>query len=439
MMNPGRRRYVLFLLFIVSVFNYVDRTILSILQVPIKDDLGLSDLQLGALTGLAFALFYTTLSLPIARLADRWIRKHIIAGSLGVWSAMTALTGLATSYASLVFFRIGVAAGEAGSLPATHSMIADLYPPTRRATALAIWGLSLPVGMMFGYTVAGALAEAVGWRVAFAVIGVAGLLFVPVLVFTMREPVRGQFDEVQGNVDATRSAWQAVRHLWEIKTYRYLVAGGACHAFAWYAVNSWSAPFYVRVHELSLADTSVYLALVNGIGSAVGMYLGGRLSDHFGLRDPRARARVVAIALFVMTPIALLQFTVASAPLSMTLGAATFTLMLVYYGPTIAIAHLLVPANMRAFTSAVLILILNLFGLGLGPLVTGYVSDLLVAHYGMAADSLRYAVSLAVLFSFLGGWLFWRASNTLPAEMLVKQEVPPQPEEVAPLVAERAS
>jgi MFS family permease len=155
------------------------------------------------------------------------------------------------------------------------------------------------------------------------------------------------------------------------------------------------------------------------------MYLGGRLSDHFGATDPRARARVVAIALFALIPFALLQFNVASATHSMALGAVTFTLMLVYYGPTIAIAHLLVPPNMRAFTSAVLILILNLFGLGLGPLVTGYVSDLLMEHYGMATDSLKYAVSLAVLFSMLGGWFFWRASGWLPGEMLVRHETPP--------------
>ena len=431
MMSPGRRRYVLFLLFMVSVFNYVDRTILSVLQVPIKEDLGLSDLQLGALTGLAFALFYTTLSLPIARLADRWVRKYIIAGSLGVWSGMTALTGLATNYAGLVVFRIGVAAGEAGSLPATHSMIADLYPPNKRATALAVWGISLPVGMLLGYTAAGTLAEAVGWRVAFAVIGIAGLLLVPVLLFTMREPVRGQFDLGVPYAETQLTTRQAVRHLWGIKTFRYLVAGGACHAFAWYAVNSWSAPFYVRVHELSLGETSLYLALVNGFGSALGMYLGGRFADHFGARDPRARARVVAIALYAMIPFALLQFMVASATQSMALGAVTFTLMLVYYAPTIVIAHLLVPPNMRAFTSAVLILILNLFGLGLGPLATGYVSDLLMEHYGMATDSLRYAVSLAVMFSLLGGWLYWRASNLLPSEMLAQHEAPPTGEMLA--------
>lgn len=428
MISAAQRRYVLFLLFMVSVFNYIDRTILSILQVPIKADLGLSDAQLGALTGLSFALFYSTLSLPIARLADRWTRKYLIAGSLAIWSGMTSLTGLASNFTSLLFYRVGVAVGEAGSIPATHSMIADLYPPGARATALSVWGLSLPVGMLFGFSVAGALADAVGWRMAFAVVGIAGLVLVPVLAFMMREPVRGQFDVAPASALPVPTAKEALRKLWGIKTYRYLVAAGACHAFAWYSVNSWSAPFYVRVHEMSLAQTSLYLALVNGFGSAVGMYLGGRLSDHFGRNDPRARARVVAIALFAMVPFALFQYTVGSAELSMALGAVSQTLMLVYYGPIIAIAHLLVPANMRAFTSAVLMLVLNLFGLGLGPFATGLLSDALVTHLGMAEQSLRYAISFAVLFSLLGGWLFWRASNSLPREMLHMPEMPsPEP------------
>lgn len=413
-----QRRYILLMLFVVSVFNYVDRTILSILQVPIKADLGLSDAQLGALTGLSFALFYATLSLPIARLADRWIRKRLIAASLAAWSAMTSLTGLATSFGSLVFYRIGVAVGEAGSIPATHSMIADLYPPASRATALAIWGLSLPVGMMFGYSVAGALAEAVGWRLAFAVVGLAGLAFAPILLLTMREPTRGRFDPIQPSSAAMPTAGQALSRLWRIKTYRYLVVAGACHAFAWYSVNSWNAPFYVRVHGVPLGQTSYCLALMNGLGSALGMYLGGRLSDHFGSKDPRNRARVVAVALFAMVPFAFLQYWVSSAEWSFALGAVALTLMLVYFGPIVAIAHLLVPANMRAFTSAVLMLVLNLFGLGLGPLATGFASDLLAARFGMATDSLRYALSGAILFSLLGGVLFWRASNLLPSETL---------------------
>ncbi|MES2261222.1 MAG: MFS transporter [Pseudomonadota bacterium] len=413
------RRYVLFLLFLVSVLSYIDRTILSILQVPIKADLGLSDAQLGALTGLSFALFYATLALPIARLADRTVRTRLVAGSLAIWSGMTALTGLAGSFAGLVFFRIGVAVGEAGSIPATHSIIADIYPPKSRATALAFWGLSLPAGLMLGFSCAGALEHAVGWRVAFAIIGGAGLVLAPIVLLTMREPRRGRYDPAP-IVDAQApTAMQALRHLWQLRTFRYLTAAGAFHAFAWYSVNAWSAPFYVRVHGMTLGEVSYYLALLNGIGSAAGMYLGGRLSDYFGQRDPRGRLRVVALALLAMVPAALAQYLVASATLSLSLAAMSLTMMLVYYGPIIAVAQMLVPANMRAFTSAVLMLVLNLFGLGLGPLATGIISDLLVAHFGMAADSLRYALSFAVMFSLVAAWLFWRAADWLPREMPV--------------------
>ena len=184
-----QRKRTLFLLFLVSMFNYIDRTIISVLQVPIKRDLLLSDAQLGALTGLAFAIIYSTLCLPVARWADRGNRTHIIAGSLALWSVMTALTGLAGGFAILVLLRIGVAVGEAGSVPSTHSVIADLYAPKSRATVLAVWGLSLPAGMALGYVFAGHLEETVGWRAAFAIVGICGVVLAPLLLWSMKEPV----------------------------------------------------------------------------------------------------------------------------------------------------------------------------------------------------------------------------------------------------------
>jgi len=419
------RRYILFLLFLVSVFNYIDRTIISILQVPIKQDIGLSDAQLGALTGLSFALFYSTLSLPIARWADRTNRRNIVTASLAVWSAMTAMTGLATGFASLVFFRIGVAVGEAGSVPATHSIMADIYPPKQRATAFAVWGLSLPAGMMAGYLLAGSLAQAVGWRTAFAYFGIAGLVLAPLVLFSMREPKRGRFDPVAVPGATIPKTREVLRHLWALRTFRCVIAAGACHAYAQYSMMNWNAPFYVRVHGMTLGEVSFYLALLNGLGSAVGMYLGGRLADHFGSRDPRGRLYVPAIALIAMVPFAIAQYLVESANLSIALAAVASTLMLFYYGPIIAVPQMLVPASMRAFTSAVLLLTFNLFGLGLGPFVTGLTSDWLVRDFGMAENSLRFAISAAVMFSLLAGALFLRASRYLPREMLVSAEREP--------------
>jgi len=416
----ANRRYVLFLLFMVSMFNYIDRTIISILQVPIKHDLGLSDAQLGALTGLSFAILYSTLSLPIARWADTTIRKRLIAASLAVWSGMTALTGLATNYASLIGYRMGVAIGEAGSVPATHSIIADLYPPRSRATALAVWGLSLPAGMVFGYLCAGALAEALGWRMTFAVIGIAGLLLAPLVHFTLREPLRGRFDPPVTVAITAPPMATVLRYLWQLRTYRMLIAAAACHGYTYYTVMSWSAPFYTRVHGLTLTQASGYLALITGVGNAVGMYLGGRLSDHFGCRDSRNRLRIVVVALFVGTPCTLIQFLTDSLSISVIFGTLGATLMMSFYAPVIAVPQLLVPASMRAFTTSVVVLAFGLLGLGLGPFITGLISDLLTARYGLATASLRYAVSAGLIFSLFAAWLFWKASHHLPSELLAR-------------------
>jgi predicted MFS family arabinose efflux permease len=416
MSKPHGRRYILGVLFLVSMFNYIDRTILSILQVPIKKDLGLSDTQLGLLTGLSFAIFYTTLSLPLARWADRTVRKRVIAAALAVWSSMTALTGVATSFWTLVLLRIGVAAGEAGSIPASHSMVADLYPTTTRATAMAILGLSLPLGIMLGFLSAGFLAQTLGWRASFAVIGVAGVLIAPLVLWTVREPARGRFDTRVQDGEAPVGFLQALRQLWRLRCYRYLVAGAALHAYAWYSVTNWSAPFYVRVHGMSIGEVSVYLALANGIGGGIGIYLGGKLSDVLGNRDERLRVRVLTFAGLIFVPLALAQHLVEGRFLSLAIGAAAFTLLPFYYGPVVAVPQMLVTPNMRALTSAVTLLVTNLVGLGLGPAVTGFISDTLMKHYGMAQDSLRYAICSAVLMSLVAAFMYWRASNSLIAE-----------------------
>ncbi|MDR2837896.1 MAG: MFS transporter [Azonexus sp.] len=424
MISTLERRYILFLLFAVSVFNYIDRTILSILQIPIKAELHLSDAQLGALTGLAFAIFYAVLGVPLGRLADHVRRKYLIAGALTVWSGMTALTGLANSFASLIGYRIGVAAGEAGSIPASHSMISDLYPPNARATAISIFGLSLPMGMVIGYLSAGWLATSFGWRESFAVVGIAGLLLVPILLLTMKEPTRGRFDPPSAVGEKPPAFKEALGILWSKKAFRYLVLAGSFHAYAWYTVNAWNAPFYTRVHGLSLPEASNYLALINGVGSALGMFVGAWLADHFGKKDPRGRARVVAIALFIMVPIGLAQYLVGSTIASQILGGLTQVMMLVYYGPIVALCHSLMPPKMRGLTSAVLALILSLFGLGLGPWVTGILSDTFTASLGANSNALGFAICISILASFVSAIFFWRASNLMPLEMLRDETEP---------------
>lgn len=407
---------MLVLLGLVSMFNYIDRTVLSVLQEPIKRELHLSDAQLGLLTGLAFALFYATLSLPIARLADRMNRRNIVAASLATWSAMTALSGLATGFGSLVAFRIGVALGEAGSVPASHSIIADYYPPEKRVTAVALWGLALPAGIMLGYASGGWIAAALGWRLAFVVIGLAGLVLAPVVMLLVREPARTISRERSGDA-ASVPLGVAIGALWRLRTYRYMLAGTTLHAFAQYAMMSWSAPFYMRVHHLPLAEVASWLALMNGLGGALGIYLGGRLSDAAGTHRPAGRVWVSAVAMLLMVPAALAQFLAPSLPVSLACGFIATMLMFFYYGPIVGVPQSIVPARTRALTSAVTLLVFNLFGLGLGPAVTGALSDHLAANSAIQDTSLRYALAIVVLFSVAGALSIGWASRFYEAEL----------------------
>jgi len=413
---PKVRRTVLVMLALVSMFNYIDRTVLSVLQEPIKRELNLSDGQLGLLTGLAFALFYATLSLPIARLADRLNRRNIVAASLATWSGMTALSGLATGFGSLVAFRIGVALGEAGSVPASHSIIADYYPPERRVTALALWGLALPAGIMFGYLSGGWIASALGWRLAFAVIGLSGLILAPLVMFLVKEPLRSVWGDKSAGAESLPLA-AALAALWRLRTYRYMLAGTTLHAFAQYAMMSWSAPFYMRVHHMPLAEVASWLALMNGVGGGIGIYLGGRLSDAVGARNPAGRVWVSAAAMLLMVPAALGQFLIPSLTGSLVCGFVATMLMFFYYGPIVGVPQSIVAPHMRALTSAVTLLVFNLFGLGLGPATVGFVSDQLASSGGMHETSLRYALAGAVLFSAAGAASIAWASRFYVSEL----------------------
>lgn len=408
--SAGTRRLALFALFLVSAFNYIDRTIVSLLQIPIKADLGLTDGQLGALTGLAFALFYATLSLPVARLADRLNRRWIIVISLGIWSAMTALCGLATSFAMLVLLRIGVAIGEAGSVPASVSLIADYYPPHRRATAMSTWGLALPAGLMAGYAGAGWLGEVLGWRLAFAVIGGAGLILAPVVLSILAEPKRGQADMATLTPPPPAlPVGASLSVLWRAKGFRYVVIAGMLHGFSQYSMMTWNAPFFARTHGLSLGTVALLMALLSGGAGAVGMFASGWITDRLTKRDARWRVWIMALVVGVTVLVALLQYLTRSTPIA--IGAATIAAatMIAYYGPILAATQSATPPNMRAFGNAVLLLCFNLFGLGLGPWLTGLLSDALTPAAG--PDALRFALAIMLIPSAISTLIFLYAAR----------------------------
>jgi MFS family permease len=417
--------YGLAVLFGVALFNYIDRSIIAILQEPLKADLKLSDTQLGALTGLSFALLYTTMALPIARLADVWNRKRLIAAALAIWSAATAACGLANNFATLVALRMGVAFGEAGCVPASHSMIADYFPVRQRATALALWGLSNPFGTMLGFAAGGWITQALSWREAFLLFGLTGVALAPV-VLTAREPPRGRFDDQAAAGDRVPLR-EAFLTLWRRKAFRFLAAGGAAHAFVVFAAQNWNAPFFGRVHAMPIAEVATFLALAIGLGGGLGQFVGGWMADRLGRRDRRWYMWLPALASVLLLPVSFVVYLVGDTATSMAFAALEAILLNVWFAPIVATAQMLVPPQMRAFTSAMLVLIVNILGLSLGPLLTGMISDALQPTLG--AESLRYAILASMGMNLVAALCFFRSGqhlvrelNAAPAEILPAAE-----------------
>jgi len=348
------------------------------------------------LTGLAFAALYTILGIPIARYADLNNRKNIVSASLAVWSAMTALSGTASNFMHLFLTRIGVGIGEAGGSPPSHSIISDYFPPEKRATALSIYSMGIYFGIGLGFIVGGVIAKYFGWRVAFYSLGIPGVLFALVLYFTIREPVKGQSDE-QDLEEETPALNEVIKILLGKKTFVYLSLGCGFHTFITYGVGNFLPSFMQRVHDIDIAHAGIVLGLTMGIGGAIGTFAGGYLGDKLRTKDMRWYIWVPIIAGLVNNiPSAFLMFS-GNAQVALWVTLLTSMLTAFYLGPVIAVCHSLVNAKMRAFTSAILFFVLNLIGLGLGPLVIGYVSDLLIPTYGDL--SLRYAF----LTSFVAG------------------------------------
>lgn len=405
--NPAYRRYVLWVLTIVYTFNFIDRQILVILQEPIKESLQLSDTQLGLLTGFAFAIFYVTLGIPIARLADSSNRKNIVAVSLTIWSAMTAISGLAQNFTHLLLARIGVGIGEAGGSPPSHAIISDYYPPEKRATALSTYSLGIYLGIFLGFIVGGFVGKMYGWRVALYALGIPGVLFALVVYFTVKEPIRGMSDAAKYEVK--ESFWTVVKLLLSKKTFVYAALGSGFGSFTSYGVGNFFPSFLSRVHGLDIQEAGIVLGLCIGVGGIIGTYLGGFLAD-------RNRSKSIKWYLWLgMAGAAcnLIPATFAYFGHSMTIVVIALffsnIFLNLYLGPTIAATHSLVPAHMRAMTSAILFFILNLIGLGCGPLVIGLLSDWLEPTYG--AFSLRYAFTITYLTGVITAVLFYLAAQ----------------------------
>ena len=400
------RWYVTAVLALVLAFNVMDRHLIALLQEQIKAELLLDDLQLGLLTGLSFAVFYGTLALPLARLADRHNRMRLLSMCLFLWSAMTMACGMAVGFVSLMLARIGVGVGEAGGYPTSASVLSDYFPKERRGTALAIFGLGAPLGASAGLFLGGYLSDLVGWRNTFLIIGLAGVLMAPLVLLTIREPKRGAGESHRAGVDleaAPPPFLDTMKHLWRIRSIRYLFTANIFHGIVLYSYVAWSPSFYIRVFDVSTTDVSVWLGLLS-LGTAAGTSVGGVLYDWAGRRDIRWQLWLLACNGVVLAPLLICQFLAPSLVASLAFAVVPAVLIQVFVGPTIALAQSLVQPRIRAMTAAISLFTLNVFGLGLGPTITGALSDALGAHLADPDAGLRYAVTavLAVEFVAIG-------------------------------------
>ncbi|HIG68443.1 MAG TPA: MFS transporter [Myxococcales bacterium] len=396
------------------VLNFIDRQILVIIQEPIKKELLLSDSQLGLLSGFSFALVYITAGIPIAYWADRGNRRNIIVLAVTVWSGMTALSGFARSFSELLLARIGVGIGEAGGSPPAHSMISDYYPPKERATALGIYSTGVHIGVLLGFLAGGFIAQEMGWRVAFMAVGLPGILFAAVMYFTVREPERGRWETAE-EAQYTPTLRETIDLLMKFRSFWFLAMGCGLTAFAGYGNGNFTPPFLMRSHGLEVGEVGVLLAVFGGGGGIIGTLLGGKLADHLGAKDARWYMWVPAIAGILALPLTFPYLLLDNTTVVMGLLFVVTILINTYLGPCIAMAHALVPPAMRSLTSAILFFVLNLIGLGMGPLTAGVLSDYFSQTYG--DDGLRYAMLIVGMVASVGILMFFMAARTIRADL----------------------
>ncbi|PKQ04896.1 MAG: MFS transporter [Alphaproteobacteria bacterium HGW-Alphaproteobacteria-11] len=418
--SPAYRRYALFVLLLAYISSYVDRQIMGVLVEPIRLEFGLTDTQMGFLGGIAFGIFYATLGIPIAFLADRLSRRNIIALAIAVWSAMTVACAFAIGFWTLAIARIGVGVGEAGSSPPSHSMIADLYPEHQRSGALAIYALGVYIGIMLGFLVGAYVATEYGWRAAFVVVGLPGVLIALIVRFTLVEPPRGHSDGLAAaergpiNVAVARQQIRAAfAHLWQDEVSRHVVIGVTLVSFVGYGGAYWGAAFFMRSHGMTMFEVGVYLAAVIGVAGVIGAVVGGQLADRLGSKDMRWKMWIVALAKILAAPLILWFFLEFDSTVALVVYVPTVLLGAFYLGPSFAMIQSRAPVQMRALCSAIMLFILNIIGLGLGPQLVGVLSDLMAPVY--ESESLRYALLMLSFINIWGAWHYYRAGRALAA------------------------
>lgn len=414
--SPRARKITLTLLTITYFFSYMDRQILSILLEDIKADLILTDTQLGIISGLAFAVFYATLGIPVAWLADRKNRRNIIAVALALWSGATALCGFANNFLHLLLARIGVGIGEAGSSPPSHSMIADLYGPDKRAGALAIYSLGVTLGAAMGTILGGTVAHYFGWRMAFFVIGLPGILLAVAVRLFAVEPPRGMSDAAQTiSDDSSPTLADGFRAMWANRAARHLVAGVTITSMIGYGLTFWGPAYYIRSFGFDKLQIAMYIAPILAVGGVVGTVGGGKLADwcasRYGLHS---QSLMIAILKTIALPFLFALYLIYDPWIAMGSYFVALIFQTGYLGPTFALIQGLAPLKMRAVWAAITLLVINLIGLGAGPTAIGILSDVYMPMFG--DESLRYALLTGAALTPWAVFHYWRAGVLLKAD-----------------------
>jgi MFS family permease len=429
--STAYRRYALWVLLIIYTLNFLDRQVVNILAEPIKRDLGLADWQLGMMSGLAFAIFYTVLGIPIARLTERKNRPMIIGASVAAWSAFTVLCGFAQNFWQLILARIGVGVGEAGCTPPAHSLIMDYVPKEKRASSIAFYSIGTPLGTLAGMAMGGLVADAYGWRVAFMVAGAPGVIFALIAAFTLVEPRRQLAADIAARAAQQISFGAALAVLAAKKTFWLVALAASIKAFIGYGQAPFAASFFFRNHTAELASLAALfglksagflglaLGLIGGTAGVIGAWLGGVLADRLGAKDLRAYVVVPAIASLLGIPFYLVSINLPTIMPALFLLAVPLLLGTLWYGPVYATAQSIVEPHMRATAAAVLLFVINLIGLGLGPVAVGALSDILAGPVGLGeAEGVRWALIISALFGLVSFALFWRARKTIREDMV---------------------
>jgi len=395
-----RRNLAFAMLFLVGTINFVDRQLLSVLVEPIRSEMQFSDTQFGLLTGLAFALFYAAMGVPVAMIADRWNRVKLIGMACVVWSGFTAACGMVSNFWQLALMRFGVGAGEAGGTAPSLSVIADLYPPAQRPLAIGLFTLNGPFGVFVGAAFGAWAAANIGWRGAFMVIGGVGIVVAPLLIWLVREPARGAMD-AQKTADEALPFAQSLAMFWRRASLRMVLIGSGLAAFVSYGMLNWIPAFLMRTQGMPLEAMATWFAPAAGITFGVGILGGGWLVSHAAKRSPRAYGAIPALATAVLIPTFAAALLVESWQISLALMLVPMAACTAYVAPALALVQNLTPPRSRATAAAVLMLMFNIVGLGLGPLFIGVVSDALKPAHG--DESLRWALMTIVPFALAAG------------------------------------